>query len=230
MKREIGKLLSFILFVVTILAISGDVSANIKSKFEASLKKIAKERKINEQQIETVNTIEVNLPLSGVQYFSSKVLDKTTGEFFEINVDAEGNPVNAQELGEREDMLYRDKYGKLTPELYQTLSERTSSDIVTVGFWIGLPDLPDGNDLKTGNLEMSEDELEAVSKQRDAQVANSVRNNTAAFVESLRAMGLEPETFDFSPIIVVKMTVERCCFRFAKARSISSDAGGRKVG
>jgi hypothetical protein len=206
MKKEIGIFANITVIALVVLLAVADIAA-AGSRFELSLKTIAKQRKIAAEQLETVNTVEVNLPLSGVRFFSSKVLDKTTGEFFEVSVDEGGATVDARELGEREDRLYRERYGKLTPELYEVMRERAPTSPVMVGFWVGLPDLSDGSELKTGKLDYSEEELDAISKRRDDQVAASVQRNTAAVVESLRALGLEPQTFDFSPIIVVKIQV-----------------------
>jgi hypothetical protein len=206
MKKEIGILASITVLALVMFTAVADIAA-AGSKFESALKAIAKQRKISEENLETVNTVEVNLPLSNVHFFSSKVLDRTSGEFFEVSVDTEGRTVDARALGEREDALYREKYGKLTPELYEVMKARGSAAAVTVGFWVGLPDLSDGSEYKTGRLDVSEDEAEAISKRRDDEVADSVNKNTAAVVEMLRALGLEPQTFDFSPIIVVKIPV-----------------------
>lgn len=208
MKKQIRTLLGSSVLALVFLANPLDILANVNGKFEPSLKKIAKQRNLGEEQLETVNTIEVNLPLSKARYFSSKVLDRSSGEFFQVSVDVDGNQVDSNELNAREDELYRQKYGKLTPELYDTLRQRASTDAVAVGFWVGLPDLPDGNDLKTGSLELSEEQIDTISKQRDTQVSNSVKSNTARLVEALRSLGLTPQTFDFSPIVVVKMAVK----------------------
>jgi hypothetical protein len=208
MKKEIRTLVSLMILAGLILAVAPDTAAAVNGKLEASLKAIAKQRKIAEEDLETVNTVEVSLPLSGMRFTSSKVLDRTTGEFFEVSVDADGRTVNSRELGEREDQLYRERYGKLTPELYDALRGRAATDVVAIGLWIGLSDLADGNDLKTGNLDVSEEETDELSRQRDTQVSEAVQRNTESVVAALRASGLEPQTFEFSPIIVVKMRVQ----------------------
>lgn len=207
MKKRNGLLTSIIVFALVMLLTAADAAA-AAGRFETSLRTIAKQRKIAAEDLEILNTVEVNLPLTRVRFFSSKVLDRTSGEFLEISVDEEGSTVDARTLGEREDALYREKYGKLTPELYDVMKERGPTGAVTVGFWIGLPDLSDGSEVKTGKLDLSEEEIDDISRRREAQVAESVRKNTAATVEMLRAMGLEPQTFDFSPIIVVKISVK----------------------
>lgn len=206
MKKGIGIFKSSAAFALVLLLVSADILA-AAGPFESSLKTIAKQRKISEENLEVVNSAEVNLPLSRVRFFSSKVFDRTTGEFLEVSVDESGNSVDARALGEREDKLYREKYGKLTPELYETMRSRAQTSAVTVGYWVGLPDLSDGSEIKNGNLELSEEELEELSRQRDGRVGESVRRNTAAVVEQLRALGLEPQTFEFSPIVVVKIQV-----------------------
>lgn len=185
---------------------SQSVLAGVNSKiFEKSLSLIANKKNVSVAALQVLNTAEVNLPLSGVRYFSSKVLDPTTDSTFSLDVDVNGNTVDGRALSEQEDALYRAKYGKLTPELFDAINKRGLTAQVRVAFWVGLPGLSDGSTVKTGNLSISPTEITAITARRDQEIKAAVGTGTTGLVDALRGLGLVADRFDFSPIVVVSM-------------------------
>jgi len=160
---------------------------------------------------ETVlNTATIDLPLSGVTFTESKILD-AKGNLTGRAVDKNGRQVSAEKLRAEEERLYREKYGKLQPEAYDAVQKRGGTDNITVTFVLNVPGLPEGNYLKKGDFKMSEKETLAMAERNNKEVDAAVKKAVAPFLDQLAGIKRLPEGFErnrlASPFITVTVTV-----------------------
>lgn len=168
--------------------------------------------KAQTQRETVINTATVKLPLSGAVFTETKMFDLKTGSIVGSALDSKNSRVDAQKLIAEENRLFIEKYGKLTPEVYDAVQKRAGSDMISVGILLRIRDLPDGKDLKKGNFEMSEREVTAISERRNQQVDAAVQKAAAPLIEQLARLKRLPKDFDkrrsVSPIISATVTVD----------------------
>jgi hypothetical protein len=159
-----------------------------------------------------LQTATVNLPLSGVSFTESKILDPKKGSLTARATDKNGRQVNAEKLRSEEGRLYRQKYGKLQPAVYEALRSRKGADKITVGFCVKIPGLPGPNDVNFGGLDVNIKEVRAFSERNDRVVDGAVKKAAAPLIELLAKMKRLPENFDsersVSPVISATVTVD----------------------
>jgi serine protease AprX len=165
------------------------------------------------EQGETVlNSATVVLPLSGVTFTETKILDLKKGTLTGRAVDRNGRLVSAEKLRAEEARLYREKYGKLQPDVYEAVQKRSGSDKIAVGFALNIPGLPDEKDSIRTKSKLSLTELRAISERRNRAVDAAVRKVAAPLIEHLARMNRLPREFDkersVSPVISATVTIE----------------------
>lgn len=171
------------------------------------------QKPVQTEKGETIlNTATVVLPLSGVTFTESKILnpkkDKLTGRA----IDRNGREVSAEKLRAEEDRLYREKYGKLQPDVYEAVQKRSGSDKIAVGFALNIPGLPDEKDSTAAKSKLPLTELRTISERRNRAVDAAVRKAAAPLIAHLARMNRLPREFDkersVSPVISATVTVD----------------------
>jgi subtilisin-like proprotein convertase family protein len=154
---------------------------------------------------------EVALPLTGVSFTYGKVLNRATGESFEVALAPDGTAVDAQEARAREREAYQAAYGKLHPSLAQHLQELAPQDMVQVSIWLDMG----GRDASIERIAPEQartmgaealDQREAEGRARAAQVHQEVERPLLEVLPTLGARTLGAA--DTAPLVFAELPAQ----------------------
>src|SRR5207253_3242168 len=97
---------------------------------------------LSADRLEIGNRVETDLPLTGVQMFEAKVLNKQTGQEYAAALDAAGKAVDADAARQAELIAHQNRYSKLQPLLSDKLAT-SNGKALPVAIWVHPPDLSD---------------------------------------------------------------------------------------
>lgn len=174
------------------------------------------------QDREVRNKSEVVLPLTKRRITTSKIIARGGERATVESTDEQGKAVNIGELLRLEENAYRQKYGKLDPQLYEILQRRGPDEKVRVGFWVNLPDtvLADRG-LRSENMKLSDREAIQLNARRKDQIRKATNAATATLRTYLARMKLKVSAKreqSLTPVV----------FAYASAREIEAIAKERK--
>lgn len=144
-------------------------------------------------------------PLTGRSAHDFKVLDPTSHRTAGVALDASGRPVDVSSFELAEESA-RARAGKLHPRLAERMFGADPFETLQVAIWVkadGLaverPEIPEG-------VTVSSQELDALSKQADAELAAKVAPFVAPVTAKLAAMGVVAEPEAYTPLLYAHLT------------------------
>jgi hypothetical protein len=164
-----------------------------------------------EKDTAVLNTATITLPLSGITFTETKSFDSRKSALVRTAVDKSGKRIDAEAAREREKKLYREKFGKLSPDVFDAVQSRKATDIIKVGLLVNTPDLTNRQNQKKGDFEISDREAQALSEKNNREVDAVLRKAAAPLLDYLARLKRLPDGFGkekfVSPIISVSVTV-----------------------
>lgn len=103
---------------------------------EEVLDYISEKYGVQRKRLTITNEVEANYPVSGRKIRVWKIAEEWGGGSYELCVDENGNPVDIGEIEAEERRKYFEKYGKLSPELYDRLQKMGPDEKVHVWIWL----------------------------------------------------------------------------------------------
>lgn len=97
---------------------------------------VSKKYGVPTEWLAIINEVVASFPVSGRRIRRWKVGDNLNGGIYELSVDESGTPVDIEEIIAEERRAYFEKYGKLSPELYDYLQKIGPEDKVHVWIWL----------------------------------------------------------------------------------------------
>jgi hypothetical protein len=158
-----------------------------------------------------LNTATITLPISGITFTETKSFDPRKNTLVRTAVDKSGKRIDPEAARANEDKLYREKFGKLSPDVFDAVQSRKSTDIIKVGLLINTPDLTTRQNPKKGDFEISDREAQGLSEKNNQEVDAVLKKAAAPLVEYLARLKRLPDGFEkekiVSPVISVTVTV-----------------------
>ena len=115
--------------------------------------------------------------VSGEVFHTAKIFDKETNGFFEVAVDAQGNPIDLKSVYSAVHNAYKNRYGKLDPALFKLLQEAAPGDLLHINITLKV--------LNTLDVERPMFALEGKSEKSEEYLSSSDEETTAEEVQSL---------------------------------------------
>lgn len=112
--------------------IYNSIDSDIKNKV---IEKISLRENIPRERLEILKSDKRKL-VSNTEIIEAKVADKTSGNIYDVIVDANGNEVDRSGLEQQENSAYQKQYGKKTKELYEETTKGRDNDKINVSIWI----------------------------------------------------------------------------------------------
>ncbi|HXG66861.1 MAG TPA: S8 family serine peptidase [Blastocatellia bacterium] len=133
--------------------------------------------------LEALASTTLRLPLTRVEVSVAKLYNAQTEEVFEVGMDANGREVDLKGLRQAEEQAHAARYGKLDPFLHDRVRAMRGADKVKVAFWLRTQEDLDAQDPRTGETDLTEQEVEDLIARRTEQL----RKATADAVRPLRS-------------------------------------------
>ncbi len=184
---------------------------------QLALQRIAEREGLPSANLEVTASIVERYRYSGKIAYKFDIHDSQTKKLYVLVLDDKGQEINEDQL-EQEDLEAKaNKYGKLTPELYEYLKNASPDKEVTVTVEVKLPpDTPDkpvepsidSNRLRNmtpDDREAFERKDEEFEKQLKAYHKNRKKKYVVPVMERLKRMGYEVTDFELSPRFSVKL-------------------------
>jgi hypothetical protein len=103
---------------------------------EGVLRHVARTRGVPRASLEITGQTSQALPLTGHTLRLAKVMDRTTGRVYVIATDTVGRIVDAEALQAAERQAYAERYGKLSPQLYEQMQQADRGETIPVLIWL----------------------------------------------------------------------------------------------
>ena len=198
MKRSRGLILSLVITMAAFLLIvgmagaspvldEGVISPEATSMNWIAVKTVAAEHGIPAKNLMVMNNADATFPHTGVVQYQFKVLDKVTGKIYMVSLNQAGEQVSEDDALAAERQAYIEKYGKVSEELYQSMSEAGNTKLEVI-VW-----LVDNNPEYTTQRPMPKGfSSEAEVEQMQAEKLTFGQEHNAEIVESLPERELPP--------------------------------------
>jgi hypothetical protein len=109
---------------------------------EAMVRHVAQTYHISAERLKVGHETSKVLPLTGKRLYLAKILDTTTGKAYGVAADETGTIVDTDSLRAAERRGYAERYGKLSPRLFERVEQTGSDETLRVLVW-----LDDGGEL-----------------------------------------------------------------------------------
>lgn len=167
---------------------------------------LAQELGVPESSLEVVREAEVNLPHLGKRLATAKIRDRTTGELYEVTLDASGTRVDKQELIRLEVAARRARYGKLEPALHDRLADARSNEPIGVAIWYEAPDDPIRSPSRDEVRAMGEAGLDAYLAQENQRRRAQLTASRQPLLTALQSMGAKvTHVDDFVAVVTAEL-------------------------
>jgi hypothetical protein len=103
---------------------------------EAMVRHVAQTHHIPADRLKVGHQTSKELPLTGKTLYLAKILDTTTGKAYGVAADGTGAIVDADSLRDVERRAYAERYGKLSPRLFERVEQTGSDEIIPVLIWL----------------------------------------------------------------------------------------------
>lgn len=144
-KSNIGVLLAVALLLSAVFAMAVS-SAPLEDsqrekqmdKFEEiALQHVSQTHGIPVEQLLIAGKTQAYYQLTDQKFWCVKVLDKESGNIYGVDMDIDGNIVDIRKAEKEEHEAYKNKYGKLAPDLYEHLQKVTDpNETIKVAIWL----------------------------------------------------------------------------------------------
>ncbi len=172
------------------------------------LETAARSRRLKPGDLTVVRRSTVRLPLIGRTALAAKVLDRTNNDTFPIALDENDNEVDLNGLRQAEETAYTAKYGKLDPSLYDKVQAQRPEERIKVAVWLKLDDDLAQNDVRDGNPDLTEQEVESMIAQREDRLKKAIEVAAERFKADFERSALRvDEVSPTSPIVYVMLPV-----------------------
>src|SRR5215211_2955464 len=193
MKKLLVIAFAFIIAVSATIATQPHSAAQNAERLSARDQKLlelaAKRRQVSADELRLLNSATVNLPLTGREVTTGKLLSAVGDEVFSLSYDERGEEVDLPRLKAEEERAQADAYGKLEPKLHRKVASLRPEARVKVAFWMN-NDLDSGaEELRDGRTDLSADEVEALLARRAEQVRSASARATERITTALRRAG-----------------------------------------
>ena len=180
------------------------------SELERKLLELAaKSRGISIDNLEIISSATVRLPLTKTEVATGKLHRTDTDEVLSIAMDSNGKEADLKTLRKTEGEIYRAKYGKLDPFLYDLIGALRSSDKVKVAFWLNLKEDLDAKDPRTDKDDLNKEEVERLIALRQEQLRKATGDATKSLKSYLGKKKFKVEEASLiAPVVYTTVTVK----------------------
>jgi subtilisin family serine protease len=169
----------------------------------------AKNRGISTDDLEIISSAIVRLPLTKTEAATGKLHRTDTDEVISIAMDENGKETDLKALRKAEGDLYRAKYGKLDPFLYDLIRALRPSDKVKVAFWLNLKEDLDAKDAREDKDDLSKEEVERLIAARQEQLRKATSDATKSLKSYLGKKRIKVEEASLiAPVVYTTVTVK----------------------
>lgn len=194
---------------VSLICANAEVSAQEEppNLRQAALERVAERHGLAVADLQVVGGPATgHYPLQNKTVFHFKVRDTRSRQIYVVALDDAARDVDAEDLQAGENALHEAKFGKLDPKLAERLSEIADETPVTVSIWLKMPpeedvERPRRGERRRVELSATHNEIAALERRAETQLAAGVRSVVAPVIARLERMGYAPTTIEGSPII-----------------------------
>lgn len=171
----------------------------------AFIQAVAEQHGLQQAKLEVLNTTTARFPLTGREARVAKVLNIETDEVYGVSLDPQGNHVDLETWLNEERAAHAAKYGPLEPELADRLATAGPDEPIEVSVWLKEP--PYSGPVRPGSHQsMTQEDVDTVLEQVDAQRAAHVAKVTAPIMSRLRNLGYAATPDEYSPVVYARLT------------------------
>jgi hypothetical protein len=179
---------------------------------EAMVRHVAQTHHIPADRLKVGHETSKVLPLTAKTLHLAKILDTTTGKVYSVAADETGAIVDADSLRDAERRAYAERYGKLSPRLFERLAQTGRDETVPVLVWLDdggqAPAAPHLAPASGGDV-ASLAQIQAAHDRRREQMAEMMERVQSPVIADLVARG-EQVGFasSLAPILSAELTPE----------------------
>lgn len=172
---------------------------------ESARNVVAELYNISPKDLEIGNSSVSSFPLQGKTVFSFKFFDRLKGEVYGISLDENGKVVDMDQLASKERLIYTERYGAMSPELYERVATASQDELIEVSIWLTVPPY-EGPMLPTPDQNVTKYEIETKLKEMNNRRTDQVLRAIMPVVERLQRMGYKVLYDTYSPMLIVRLT------------------------
>lgn len=194
----------FIIFSLVLIRPAKAQEKQAELFIESARNAVAEFYKISPKDLEIANSSVSFFPLQGKTVFSFKFFDRLK-EVYGISLDENGKVVDINQLASKERSIYTERYGAMSPELYERVAIASPDELIEVSIWLTVPPY-EGPMLPTPDQNVTKDEIEAKLKEMNNKRTDQVLRAIMPVVERLQRMGYKVLYDTYSPMLIVRLT------------------------
>lgn len=216
MSKKIVLRLAMFFIVLSALALASGGGGTTLAKGRDALKKLAREIVaarvgVPIEQLKIVRRATGKYPLQGIKTRDFKVMDKISGEIYQVSLDANKQEVDPAALLAAEEAARVAQYGNLEPELHEMLKSAAPDATIPVILWLKMAPYeglarPEASAESPGLSAQHMDELQQAN---DAVLARAVEGTVSPVANRLQSLGVETTADKYAPVLYGHMTLEK---------------------